>query len=64
MNKMVKQWFVFALRDYKMGKGLFSASAEILPGAAFHAQQSIEKSLKGFLASKEVRAPKTHSLKN
>jgi len=63
MNDVVKEWihkaegdYITALREYR---------ARRLPNydaVCFHAQQCIEKYLKGFLQTKSVIFSKTHSL--
>lgn len=60
---MVKAWFKKAIEDYHSAKALcdLKTSGHILNGA-YLAQQSIEKSMKGFLTFNNVRFNKTHHL--
>lgn len=60
---MVKAWFKKAIEDYHSAKALcdLKAPGHILNGA-YLAQQSIEKSMKGFLTYKNIRFSKTHHL--
>lgn len=55
-----QDWLFLAETDLKIAK---AALEEDIPNmAAFHAQQAVEKSFKGYLASKEKRIRKTHDL--
>jgi HEPN domain-containing protein len=46
-----------------MAKRAIEFSSQYKNIAGFHAQQCAEKSIKGLLAFKKIRVPKTHSLK-
>lgn len=61
-EKIVKQWFTYAARDLKAAKMTIGFSNEFKNEAAFHAQQCIEKAMKGFLVANGIRPPKTHDL--
>lgn len=63
MNDVIKEWihkaegdYATALREYRARK------SPNYDAACFHAQQCIEKYLKGFLQTKAVIFSKTHSL--
>ena len=64
MSKMdlICKWFKKAEDDLIVAKHLFEdlypKQIEII---CYHAQQSIEKALKGFLVYNDIEAPKTHS---
>lgn len=51
---------------YHMGQDLLAARAllrdDIYPNACFHAQQAVEKAMKGMLVAKGKPCPKTHDL--
>lgn len=65
MSKMdlICKWFKKAEDDLIVAKHLFEdlypKQIEII---CYHAQQSIEKALKGFLVYNDIEAPKTHDL--
>lgn len=61
---IVKSWFKKANGDLKTVRFLTSnPDDDVLEACAFHCQQSIEKSLKGFLTAKKVRFAKIHDLR-
>jgi HEPN domain-containing protein len=61
---MTRAWFKKANKDLKLFKFIYANDDdEVLEGCAFHCQQCIEKSIKGFLAYKGVRFDKIHDLK-
>lgn len=55
-----KDWLFLAEMDLKTAKA--ALEKDIPNTAAFHAQQTVEKSFKGYLVSKEKRIRKTHDL--
>ena len=55
-----REWLAFARRDLEMAELLLGA--DYLDGAAFHAQQAMEKVLKAALVRAGVRPPRTHDL--
>ena len=57
-----KSWFEKSMQDLRMAQGLFSLDPNFKEGSVFHAQQSIEKALKGFLVAQKIRVVKTHDL--
>jgi HEPN domain-containing protein len=60
---MVNVWFKKAIEDYRSAQALYELNGEgHLLNSAFLAQQSIEKSLKGFLTFHNTRFEKTHHL--
>jgi HEPN domain-containing protein len=56
-------WFEKARRDYEIAyKLLEDQNYPYIPEALYHAQQSVEKSLKGFLVFHGIRPDRTHNL--
>lgn len=53
-------WFEFAERDLRACQKLLEG--ELCANACFHAQQAVEKALKGLLLYRGKTVPKTHSL--
>jgi HEPN domain-containing protein len=63
MNDVVKEWIHKAEGDYTTALREYRArSSPNYDAVCFHAQQCIEKYLKGFLQTKAVIFSKTHSL--
>lgn len=58
--KPLNLWFVFADEDLQLAE--MAMKAEIFNQVCFHAQQGVEKFLKGTLHKKGKTIPKTHSL--
>lgn len=58
----VRSWLVKAGRDLAAARFEMGAAPPLLDDIAFHAQQAVEKSLKGFLTFHGHRFRKTHSL--
>ncbi|MDZ4675937.1 MAG: HEPN domain-containing protein [Oligoflexia bacterium] len=57
-------WFKKANQDLKVIKFLLDgADSDVLESCAFHCQQSIEKSIKGFLVHNLIRSKKIHDLR-
>lgn len=54
------KWFEFAREDLAMAR--IALKQGISNQACFHAQQGVEKALKGFLRSRQRSVPKTHAL--
>lgn len=62
-GRIVKMWFKKAAEDLRASKLLLAQGMDDLLGpAVFHAQQSAEKAIKGYLASNKIRFPKTHDI--
>lgn len=59
-KELADKWFVFANDDLKIINDIIKAGVYHL--ACFHAQQSAEKSLKGFIIFYKGELKKTHSL--
>ncbi len=55
-------WFVKARGDLRAATVDMSAEPPLLEDALFHAQQAVEKTLKGFLAWHDRPARRTHNL--
>ncbi len=62
LNACLK-WFQQASEDLRLSKYAMEANPPFLKGSAFHAQQCVEKALKGFLIFHEERVPRTHDLR-
>ena len=60
MKEEVKRWFDFALEDLKLAE--LAMKEGIYNQVCFHAQQYVEKILKGYLLSKGEIYPKSHKL--
>ena len=54
------RWLEFAREDLVLARAAIGEG--ISNQACFHAQQGVEKALKGFLRSKEKSVPRTHAL--
>lgn len=62
-GRMVKMWFRKAQEDLLAAKLLLAQNSEDLFGPlVFHAHQSTEKVIKGFLVFHKIRFPKTHDM--
>lgn len=57
-----KEWLHKAKEDFQAARRLLRPPQRLSNAAAFHCQQAIEKSLKGFLAWHDVPIRKTHDL--
>jgi len=55
-----QRWLEFATEDLAVGD--LALSQSILRQACFHAQQAVEKALKGLLVARSGTYPKSHSL--
>jgi HEPN domain-containing protein len=58
----VKEWFEIAHEDLESAKFLTKKYPTPLEIICYHCSQSAEKYLKGYLASLDIIAPKTHNL--
>lgn len=58
----VKQWFIKADNDLKTGQDELNTDHPATDTVCFHAQQGVEKYLKGFLAFHDQEIKKTHNL--
>lgn len=64
-GRMVKMWFQKAAQDLQTAKLLLAQNNENFWGpTVFHAQQSAEKAIKGFLVFHKIRFNKTHNIEN
>lgn len=61
--KVAKEWLGYANTDLIGAQALLDLGEKFYSLAAFHAQQSAEKAIKGFLVFASVRIPKTHDIK-
>ncbi len=55
-------WLVRAYRDLASGRVLLAAQVSLTGNATFHAQQAVEKAMKGFLTWHSRVFRKTHNL--
>jgi HEPN domain-containing protein len=55
-----QRWLEFAERDLRSSEELIDG--ELYANACFHAQQAVEKALKGLLLCRDETIPKIHSL--
>jgi len=63
MQNLLDQWFEIATDDLEVAKGcLEKYRPPKLAIACYHAQQTAEKSLKGFLTYCDIEPPHTHNL--
>jgi HEPN domain-containing protein len=60
MNEASQRWIAFAREDYRMA--LLAKEAAIYNQVCFHAQQCIEKAVKGLLVNRGIQPPRTHRL--
>jgi HEPN domain-containing protein len=60
MNELAEQWLSFARDDLRVATLVLSEG--IYHQTCFHAQQCVEKALKGVLVHEEGRAPRTHAI--
>ena len=61
--KMVEKWFAIASKDLRAAIGMKDIESDnFYNHAAFWCQQSIEKSIKGYLTFHKIRFNKIHSL--
>ncbi len=61
MKKRVKEWVKYSKLDLDSALKLLE-SPDLTQSAAFHCQQSIEKSLKAIIEEKINKVPRTHDL--
>lgn len=61
MKPAVARWLEFAETDLKAARALLKEGS-LSPVVCFHAQQSVEKSLKTLIESKGLNPPKSHDL--
>lgn len=61
MKKRVKEWITYSKLDLDSALKLLE-NPELTQSAAFHCQQSIEKSFKAILEEKINKVPRTHDL--
>ena len=55
-------WFEKSRRDYEIAYKLLENDYPYIPEALYHAQQSVEKALKGFLIFHGIMPDRTHNL--
>jgi HEPN domain-containing protein len=57
-----EEWLLKAAHDIESSELLFAENKDLIDIAIYHTQQCAEKSLKAFLAYKELDLEKTHNL--
>lgn len=62
MNDVVKEWMSKAEGDFATASREMQAQDPNYDAVCFHAQQCIDKLIKGFLITLKVTPPKTHDL--
>ena len=63
MNEVVREWITKAEGDYTTAsREMTSTQNPNFDAVCFHAQQCVEKYLKGLLIARSVTPPKTHDL--
>ena len=60
MNEAVERWLVFAREDLRMAE--LALAEGIFNQVCFHAQQCVEKAIKGWLEQQEEIPPRTHRM--
>lgn len=60
MNELVERWLSFARDDLRVAQLVLREG--IYHQACFHAQQCVEKTLKGMLVFRGYHAPRTHAI--
>lgn len=61
-TELILQWLSRAEDDLKVAELAFNDAEPVLWGAAFHAQQAVEKFLKALLTFHDVEFGKTHDI--
>ncbi len=61
--ELVREWLTRADHDLRSARLLASSNDSLLDTAIYHCQQAAEKSVKGWLQSKDDSFPKTHDIK-
>lgn len=61
-NQLVKEWLEYSKKDLESAEFLTQMKPEPLEIICFHCQQSVEKALRAYLYSQEIRPPRTHDL--
>jgi HEPN domain-containing protein len=59
---VVREWLTKAHNDLRTAKLAIDADPPLLDTGCFHCQQTVEKSLKGYLCWRDVAFPKVHAL--
>ncbi len=60
MNESSKRWLTFAQEDLQVARLVWEQ--KIYNQVCFHAQQCVEKALKGLLVAQEELPPRTHAI--
>ena len=63
-GRISKKWLDLASEDQRVAELIWQSGAELWRALCFHAQQFVEKILKGILEGSGQRVPKIHDLKN
>jgi HEPN domain-containing protein len=62
LKQATQDWLVKAEGDYTVASRELAASNPVFDAVCFHAQQCVEKYLKGLLQEHRIRFPRTHDL--
>ena len=62
IQKIDEKWLSFALEDYDLVMYLSKGDKQFNRSICFHAQQYVEKILKGILELNEILPPRTHDI--
>ena len=57
-----QEWLKHAVSDVAMARLGFASNAVLREQVCFHAQQAVEKALKGVLLHRQIRFPLTHDI--
>jgi HEPN domain-containing protein len=60
MNEVANRWLAFAVEDLQVAEVVFAEA--LYNQVCFHAQQCVEKALKGVLLTLNIQPPRTHSI--
>ncbi len=61
-NPVDEKWYAYALDDLKIVFSLWQNKEKINRGICFHAQQYVEKILKGILEAHKIQPPRMHDV--
>lgn len=61
-GKITTEWMEYANNDLRSADFLRQLIPQPWEIIAYHAQQAVEKALKGLLVAKDIRPPRTHDL--
>lgn len=62
VHRNVQQWFKKSSQNLRLAKLILNLDEKFYEHVCFNAQQSVEKSIKGYLTHKKIRFDKTHDI--